>query len=102
MGASTPEGKVKNRLTDMLKAEKVWYYVPAANGMGRAGIPDVVAIVEGIFLGIECKADGTKKPTTLQLECGKQIRNAGGQWFLVYDDYSMAEVQSWIQRVRKC
>ena len=101
MSAMTPEGKVKKKLSEMLKHEKVWYYYPAANGMGRAGIPDVIAIVSGQFVGIECKADASKKPTALQLECGKQIRNAGGYWFLVYDDYSIAEVEKWIQGWRQ-
>ena len=98
MSAMTPEGKIKKRLTEMLKQHGVWYFFPAANGMGKAGIPDVVCIVEGYFVGIECKADETKKPTTLQLMCGREIREAGGYWFLVYDDYSIAEVQKWIQK----
>jgi len=97
MSATTPEGKIKKKLVEMLKHEKVWYFFPAANGMGKAGIPDVICIVEGQFVGIECKADETKKPTTLQLMCAKDIRNAGGYWFLVYDDYSIAEVEKWIQ-----
>jgi hypothetical protein len=97
MSAMTPEGKIKKKLVEMLKHEKVWHYFPAANGMGRAGIPDVICIVEGQFVGIECKADATKKPTALQLECGKQIRQAGGYWFLVFDDYSIADVEKWIQ-----
>ncbi len=98
MSAMTPEGKIKKKLTDMLKHEKVWYFLPAANGMGRAGIPDVIAIVEGQFIGIECKADAAKKPTALQIECAKQIRNAGGYWFLIFDDYSTADLQTWIQK----
>jgi hypothetical protein len=98
MSAMTPEGKIKKKLTDMLKHEKVWYFLPAANGMGRAGIPDVIAIVEGQFIGIECKADAAKKPTALQMECAKQIRNAGGYWFLIFDDYSTADLQTWIQK----
>ena len=98
MSAMTPEGKIKKKLTDMLKHEKVWYFLPAANGMGRAGIPDVIAIVEGQFIGIECKADAAKKPTALQMACAKQIRNAGGYWFLIFDDYSTADLQTWIQK----
>lgn len=98
MSATTPEKRVKKKLTDMLKNEGVWYFFPAANGMGKAGIPDVICIVEGQFVGIECKADATKKPTALQLMCAKDIRAAGGYWFLVYDDYSIAEVEKWIQK----
>lgn len=98
MSATTPEKRVKKKLTDMLKNEGIWYFFPAANGMGKAGIPDVICIVEGQFVGIECKADATKKPTALQLMCAKDIRAAGGYWFLVYDDYSIAEVEKWIQK----
>jgi hypothetical protein len=93
----TPEKRIKRKLTQTLKQERVWYFFPAANGMGRAGIPDVICIVEGQFVGVECKADKTKKPTALQLECGKKIKDAGGHWFLVYDDASIAEVEQWIK-----
>lgn len=97
MSAATPEGRVKKKLAEMLKQQDVWFFFPAANGMGRAGIPDVICVVEGQFVGIECKADKSKKPTALQLLCGKEIRNAGGYWFLVYDDFSIAQVEKWIQ-----
>jgi len=96
MSAMTPEGKVKKKLTEMLKKHSIWYFFPPANGMGRAGIPDVIAIVNGIFVGIECKADEKKQPTALQMVCAKQIREAGGYWFLVYDDFTTTQVEQWI------
>ena len=96
--STTPEGKIKKKLTEMLKKYGVWYYLPANNGMGRSGIPDVVCIVDGLFVGIECKADETKDPTALQMECAKKIRQAGGYWFLVYDELSIAEVESRIKK----
>lgn len=96
MSAMTPEGKVKKKLTEMLKKHKVWYFYPAANGMGRAGIPDIIACAHGQFIGIECKADETKKPTALQLSCASAIVTAGGHWFLVYDEYTIAQVERWI------
>lgn len=98
MSAMTPEGKIKKKLVDVLKSEGVWYFFPANNGFGKGGIPDVVCIVEGHFVGIECKADEKKKPTALQTACAREIRDAGGYWFLVYDDYSVAEVAKWIQK----
>lgn len=98
MGALTPEGKIKKKLSEMLRSRDVWYFFPANNGFGRAGIPDVICIVDGTFVGIECKADAKKQPSALQLECGKQIRKAGGYWFLVYDEESLGRVESWIQR----
>jgi len=95
--ADTPEKRIKKKLVQMLKQEGVWYFFPAANGMGRAGIPDVIGVVKGRFIGIECKADATKKPTALQMQCAAHIREAGGAWFLVYDDVSTEIVRQFIR-----
>jgi hypothetical protein len=81
----------------MLKKYQVWYFFPAANGMGRAGIPDIIAIVDGGFVGVEVKANKTKKPTALQIRCGKAIQAAGGRWFLVFDKASSDELEQYIQ-----
>lgn len=97
MSALTPEGKVKRMVTEILKKYKLWYFFPAANGMGRAGIPDIITIVDGGFVGIEVKADKTKKPTELQKICGREIQAAGGRWFLVFDEDSCAELERYIQ-----
>lgn len=95
--AMTPEGKVKKMVTQMLFKYGIWYFFPAANGLGRGGIPDIIAIVDGLFVGIECKADRTKKPTALQLHCGEDIRLAGGQWFLIYDQETCAALENFIK-----
>jgi hypothetical protein len=98
--ASTPEGKIKARLSARLKAEKVWYFCPQSGIYGAAGIPDFIAIAGGQFIGIECKADGSKKPTALQVLRMKQIEDAGGKCFVVYSDETIEEVMRWI-RFRK-
>ena len=85
MSYNTPEGKIKRKVVEVLKAHKVWYFFPANNGFGKAGIPDIIAIVNGKFMGVEVKADRTKKPSALQQKCGEEIQRAGGWWFLVYD-----------------
>lgn len=89
----TPEGKIKRKLTEMLREHKVWYFFPANNGFGRAGIPDIIAIVGGRFVGIECKADPKKQPTELQKRCGEEIKQAGGLWFLVRSLEDIREVE---------
>jgi|TARA_S200002703_G_scaffold149335_2_gene146782 hypothetical protein len=94
--ATTPEGKIKNKLDKMLKYEKVWYYSPQAGPFGRAGVPDRVAILGGQFIGIECKADRSKKPTALQLKCMQEIEDAGGKCFVVCDDESIEQVREYI------
>jgi len=94
--ATTPENKIKRKLDTMLKRHGVWFYSPQAGPFGRAGIPDRIAIVAGRFVGIECKADATKKPTALQVKAMEQIEAAGGKCFLVYDDETICEVRDFI------
>lgn len=95
--ATTPEGRIKAKLDKMLKAEGVWYYSPQAGPFGVAGIPDRVAIVCGQFVGIECKADKTKKPTALQMKCMRDIEQAGGKCFVAYDDETIESVREYIR-----
>ena len=99
--STTPEGRIKRMVVTMLKKYGIWYFFPAANGFGRAGIPDIIAIVNGLFVGIECKADRTKKPTVLQVQCGEKISAAGGKWFLVYDKASLDQVEQLIKEVKE-
>lgn len=94
--ATTPEGKIKKALDKMLKAEGVWFYSPQAGPFGAAGIPDRVAIVGGRFIGIEAKADHTKKPTALQIQTMAKIEAAGGKCFVVYDSNTIEEVREFI------
>ena len=97
MGASTPEGKVKRKVVEVLKEHGVWYFFPANNGFGMAGIPDIIAVVKGQFLGIEVKADKTKKPTALQVQCGAKIQKAGGWWTVVYDADTIDQLEVMIK-----
>ena len=94
--ATTPEGKIKARLDKMLKELGVWFFSPQAGPFGKAGIPDRIAVVNGIFVGIECRANKSKKPTALQMKCLKDIANAGGKSFVVYDNETIEEVRTYI------
>jgi len=95
--AQTPEGKVKKKVSALLKELGIWYYMPVSSGYGRHGIPDYICIVQGKFVGIEVKADKSKKPTALQLKTAEEITAAGGLWFLVYDDTSLLALKSYIK-----
>lgn len=75
--AATPEKLVKQKVEAILKAEGAYYFFPATHGFGRSGVPDIVACVNGMFVGIECKA-GTNKPTALQVRELERIRAANG------------------------
>ena len=99
MSALTPEGKVKRKVVEVLKKHEVWYFFPANNGFGKSGIPDIVAIVSGEFIGIEVKS-ATGKPTELQKICGRQIEEAGGTWLVVRDDITLMALEAVIKNRR--
>jgi Holliday junction resolvase len=92
----TPEGKVKRKVVEVLKKHDVWYFFPANNGFGKSGIPDIIAIVDGHFVGVEVKS-ATGKPTELQKICGKQIEQAGGTWMVVSDDVTLEVLNAVIE-----
>jgi len=73
----TPEGKVKDAVTKLLRELGAYYFFPATHGFGRSGVPDIVVCISGKFVGIECKA-GKNKPTALQEREMDAIRSAGG------------------------
>jgi Holliday junction resolvase len=80
--AKTPEGAVKAAVKKLLDEMGIYHFSPVQNGMGRAGIPDIIGCFRGRFLGIECKA-GKGKTTALQdLELEK-IRQAKGFAYVV-------------------
>ena len=101
MGAQTPEGKIKSKLAGMLRRLAVWYFFPAANGMGRAGIPYVICVVNGLFVGIECKAAPDRKPTALQLQVAERITEAGGMWFLANSLETIDNIETWIKEQQR-
>jgi Holliday junction resolvase len=79
--AATPESKVKKRVREMLDELGIYHFMPPANGFGRAGIPDIIACMDGHFIAIECKA-GSGKTTALQERELERIQNAGGTTFI--------------------
>ena len=75
--AATPEKRVKDKCVELIKNFNAYHFFPPANGMGRAGIPDIIVCFKGKFLGIECKA-GANKLTALQANEIEAIRRANG------------------------
>lgn len=78
----TPEGKVKKEVIAYLNERGAYFFMPVTGGYGRSGVPDIVACLNGKFVGIECKA-GDNQPTALQVKNLKAIRSAGGLSFCV-------------------
>jgi len=77
--ADTPEKKVKKKIVAILKEYGAYYFYPVTGGFGASGVPDVIACLNGRFVGIEAKADMKKnKPTALQNKNLREIEQAGG------------------------
>ena len=74
---ATPEKAVKAKVKAVLESEGAYYFMPPANGYGRAGVPDFIICVNGLFFAIETKANGNK-PTALQIREIEAIRRNNG------------------------
>jgi hypothetical protein len=100
--AMTPEAKVKKQVKAILDELEVYHFSPMQNGMGRAGIPDIIACHGGRFIGIECKA-GDNKPTALQERELNRILNAGGEAYVIYEENieQLREELIWMQKRSK-
>lgn len=83
--ASTPEGRVKDRIKALLKRHNVYYAMPIGTGFGNSGVPDFLCCVAGHFLAIEAKA-GKGVPTALQKKNLAEIEYAGGFSMVVRED----------------
>ena len=94
--ATTPEGKIKKKVDDLFKKYSIWYFSPQSGPFGKAGIPDRIAVLSGRFIGIECKANKSRKPTKLQELVMKDIEKAGGKCFVVYDDDTLDKLRTFI------
>lgn len=101
----TPEGRVKEGIKTILKFAKAWFFLPVSNGMGKHGIPDVIACVPititkemvglqvGLFVAIEAKALGkVDQATPSQLNQIAAIRAAGGIAEVVDDPAKVAAI----------
>ena len=95
--ALTPEAKVKKKVKELLDQMGVYHFSPMQNGMGRAGIPDIIGCLGGQFIAIECKA-GKGTTTALQERELTRIQNAGGLALVVNEENmnQLWEIKEWI------
>jgi Holliday junction resolvase len=96
--AATPESKVKKRVREVLDKLGIYHFMPPANGFGRAGIPDIIACMDGHFIAIECKA-GKGQTTALQDRELNAILNAGGTTYIAREN-NIDELQQLLREKR--
>jgi hypothetical protein len=83
--AMTPEKKVKDQIKKLLDANQIYHFSPYMAGMGRSGVPDIIACFKGHFLAIEAKA-GNNKPTALQEREISKIQACGGHAMVINEN----------------
>ena len=71
-----PEQKVRDEVVALLKKRNIWHFVYPASV--TYGIPDIIAIVNGFFVGLELKRPGMYSVTELQKVILDKIRRSGG------------------------
>jgi Holliday junction resolvase len=77
------EKRFENKIKKYLDSRGAWYVKYFANAYTKRGVPDVLACVNGYFVGVEVKApDG--KPSELQIYNVRAINAAGGFAFVLY------------------
>lgn len=77
------EKTFENKIKKFLESEGAYFVKFFANGFTKTGVPDILACVNGYFVGVEVKAQ-TGKPSELQLHNIDKIRKAGGFAFVLY------------------
>lgn len=71
-----------------------------ANRMTKAGVPDLLACVNGVFVAIEVKAQNGKA-SELQLYNIEQIRKAGGVAIVLYPN-QFGEFKQLVDKINGC
>ena len=73
----------ENKIKRLIEENDGWHVKFFANGFTKSGIPDILACINGHFIGIEVKASHGKA-SELQIHHCKEIRKAGGLAYIVY------------------
>jgi len=82
---TTPEGKVKRSVRQVLDRLGAYYVMPVTGGYGTQGAPDFLVCFKGRFIGIETKA-GKGQLTELQKLNLSRLMDAGGVPIVVRED----------------
>lgn len=77
------EKTFENKVKKFFASQGAWHVKFFANSFTKSGIPDILACVNGYFVGIEVKAQNGK-PSELQLYNIRKIREAGGFAVVLY------------------
>src|SRR5208282_5047456 len=91
---ATPEGRIKRKVSNLLKRlPHCYYFMPVQTGLGATTL-DYLGCCAGHFFAIETKKDNKSKLTPRQLITKAKIEAVSGTVFLVYDDESLTQMHA--------
>lgn len=79
------EKNFENKIKNYLESRGCWFVKFFANRMTKVGVPDILACVNGYFVGIEVKASNGR-PSDLQVWNRDKIRSSGGISVIAYPE----------------
>lgn len=90
------ESKLQDKIINYLIRNNIWHF--RYNASATFGLPDIIIIKNGYFVGVEVKReDGKGKSTELQVKVIESIINSGGYGAVVS---SMEEFLGLLNSVR--
>lgn len=96
------EKNLQNKVIEHIKTtykKEAWFLNTVGSASQRSGIPDILACVNGKFIGIELKReDGSGRPSPQQEIEVKKINQAGG-YAIISSDYN--EIKNFIYSIYK-
>lgn len=88
------EADVKKEVKKLLNKHGWFWWMPPANGFGKAGTSDFHALRAGVFIALETKF-GTNKPTALQKAFLHSVKAEKGLAFVV-DEGNIEHFRAWL------
>ena len=89
------EKNFERRVKEWIRDSGGWCCKYHGDAFSTAGVPDILACMDGKFAGIEVKADDGE-PSKLQIWTVKQIRKAGGAAVVLYPS-AFDRFRSWAE-----
>lgn len=86
------EGEIQSQILDWLKLKRIFHYRQNVGAMsvgkrfirfGLKGLPDIICVIRGQYVGLEVKADG-KDQSVAQVNFGVSLERAGGKYHVVH------------------
>lgn len=94
-GVKLLEKHIQSQITAWLTVHRVFWYRANTGAMkgehkgkgwfvrfGKPGMPDIIAVMRGIYVGIEVKRPG-ENPTLAQQSFGVELESAGGVYVVM-------------------